>query len=191
MDKWGKTLIATAIIGVFAGSIGMANIFKNDSQNVAAWVQAFGSIGAIFGSFWMIRWQNHMDEKNRQKIAKEEEVSYQKKAYLLCVISFEIFKVPVNIVKANNMVGHDKAMLKSLSETIADAASRVEKIDISKLGEEATYAFEVFRICLQTCIIHLESCSTPSSSSFPHEYILGHVSDSFDRATSALETLKS
>jgi hypothetical protein len=66
----GKRLaVAAAVCAVFATLVSVGVASDLDKSEWAAWVQAFGSVGAIFGSYLIGRWQSEREDDHAQRMA--------------------------------------------------------------------------------------------------------------------------
>lgn len=77
VEKWGwAAVVGAACVCVTVASLICAQIWPNDSGDVASWVQAIGSIAAIVGAVWIASDQHRRDVVRR-------EVEAQNASYVL------------------------------------------------------------------------------------------------------------
>lgn len=61
--------MVAAVSAVFATLVAIGVVSDLDKSEWAAWVQAFGSVGAIVGSYLIGRWQNEREDDHAQRMA--------------------------------------------------------------------------------------------------------------------------
>jgi hypothetical protein len=64
-----RVAVATAASAVLATLVGIGIASELDKSEWAAWVQAFGSVGAIVGSYLIGRWQSERENDHAQRMA--------------------------------------------------------------------------------------------------------------------------
>lgn len=98
---WACFLVTCAIVFVCAGLSGV--IFEN-SSNIASWVQAVGSVGAICGGVWAVQHQIKEQRMDAKKISQEFERSRMtRSAQLLLGTTVNAFAMFGYVVKFSNI----------------------------------------------------------------------------------------
>lgn len=64
-----RRLVAAGAAVVALGLVGLGRYYDLDKSEWAAWVQALGSVGAIFGSYLIGRWQSEREDEHAQRMA--------------------------------------------------------------------------------------------------------------------------
>lgn len=64
-----RRAVAAGAAGVALGLVGLGRYYDLDKSEWAAWVQAIGSVGAIFGSYLIGRWQSEREDEHALRMA--------------------------------------------------------------------------------------------------------------------------
>jgi hypothetical protein len=92
-DRWATRAAWVAYLGVLAlciNSVWRPNLLPLlDNGNLAAWVQAIGSVLAIFAAVWITQHQHHLDLEREERASTAREVELCNRALLILGWQFE------------------------------------------------------------------------------------------------------
>lgn len=149
MDKKGKdcaywiaVLLAGMVFGLVIGVVVLSlfyPIFKSDKW--AAWVQAFGSIGAIAGAVYVVRLQSTLDRK--------ESIFQRSKRRRCYVLAVQNLYDQTQGIREDWLYDQDEALAKWVSfdrQNIVLALAAVKEIPIYDLDDYSDVSFMVMLI---------------------------------------------